>query len=128
MIEESEIFIKQVIRLRRKYSKIEEDIQDLKIELPKLAFKHIAPLNIHIVTVEKGDNFCKKVWRIRVINSNNNKGKRGGYRVFYCEGKNNSDVLLLGVYPKPEIKDNEYQKIGKELVSASCALNICSKL
>ena len=49
MIEESEIFIKQVIRLRKKYSKIEEDIQDLKIELPKLAFKHIAPLNIHIV-------------------------------------------------------------------------------
>jgi hypothetical protein len=32
-------------------------------------------------------------------------------------------VLLLGIYPKPEIKDSEYQKIGKELVSASCAKN-----
>jgi len=60
MIEESEIFIKQIIRLKRKYSKIEEDIQDLKIELPKLAFKHIAPLNIHIVTVEKEKIFVKK--------------------------------------------------------------------
>jgi mRNA-degrading endonuclease RelE of RelBE toxin-antitoxin system len=120
MIEESEIFIKQVIQLRKKYSKIEEDVRDLKIELPKLAFKHIAPLNIHIVTVEKADNFCKKVWRIRVLNSNNNKGKSSGYRVFYCEGKNDDSVLLLGIYSKPNIKDNEYQKIGKELVAASC--------
>jgi len=123
-IEESEIFIKQVIHLRRKYSKVEEDVRDLKIELPRLAFKHIAPLNIHIVTVEKGETFCKKVWRIRVINSNNNKGKRGGYRVFYCEGNVDDNVLLLGIYPKPEIKDNEYQKIGKDLVESSCYLNI----
>ncbi|MDD4989355.1 MAG: hypothetical protein PHV42_02920 [Candidatus Pacebacteria bacterium] len=121
MIEESEIFIKQVIRLRKKYSKVEEDIQALKLELPRLAFKSVAPLNIHIVTVKKEEgNFCKAVWRIRVINSNNNKGKRGGYRVFYCEGKSEGTVLLLGIYPKPEIKDNEYQTIGKELVSASC--------
>ena len=124
MIEESEIFVKQVIHLRRKYSKVEEDVRGLKIELPRLAFKHIAPLNIHIVTVEKGETFCKKVWRIRVINSNNNKGKRGGYRIFYCEGNTDGNVLLLGIYPKPEIKGNEYQTIGKELVAASCSINI----
>jgi mRNA-degrading endonuclease RelE of RelBE toxin-antitoxin system len=122
MIEESEIFIKQVIQLKRKYPKIEEDVRDLKIELPKLAFRSIAPLNIHIVTVEKEENFCKKVWRIRVINSSNNKGKRGGYRVFYCEGNTDGNILLLGIYPKPEIKDNEYQKIGKELVASSCSM------
>ncbi len=120
MIEESETFIKQVIRLRKKYSKVEEDIQALKLELPRLAFKSIAPLNIHIVTVEKENSFCKGVWRIRVINSNNNKGKREGYRVFYCEGKIENSVLLLGIYPKPEIKNNEYETIGKELVAASC--------
>jgi mRNA-degrading endonuclease RelE of RelBE toxin-antitoxin system len=119
-MEESEIFIKQVLRLSRKYPSVEYDVQSLKLELPKLAFKHIAPLNIHIVTIEKADNFCKKVWRIRLINSNNNKGKRGGYRVFYCEGKEENSILLLGIYPKPEIKDNEYQRIAKDLVSASC--------
>lgn len=119
MIEESEIFIKQVLKLSKKYPNIEEDIYSLKIELPGLAFKSIAPLNIHIVTIEKKD-ICKRVWRIRVINSNNNKGKRGGYRIFYCEGREENSILLLGIYPRPEIKDNQYQKIAKDLVETFC--------
>ncbi len=119
MIEESDIFIKQVLKLKGKYRSIEEDIRSLKLELPKIAFKSDSPLNIHIVTVERS-TIKKNVWRIRVINSDNNKGKRGGYRVFYCEGKITNMILLLGIYPKPEIKDNQYHTIGKELVMASC--------
>lgn len=120
MIEESEIFIRQVLKLKKKYPSIEEDIGALKLELPKLSFKHFPPLNIHITTINKSDNFIRRVWRIRVINSDNNKGKRGGYRIFYCEGKKQEMILLLGIYPKPQIKDNEYHIIAKELVEASC--------
>lgn len=117
MIEESEIFIKQVLRLKKKYSYIEEDVQSLKLEILRLAFKATYPLNIHIVTIKK-EHFLTEVWRIRLINSNNNKGKRGGYRVFYCKNRDNA-VLLLGIYPKQDIKNNNYQKIAKELVEIS---------
>ena len=120
MIEESEIFIRQILKLKGKYRSIESDMGALKLELPKLAFRSVAPLNIHIVTVKKSEDSIKRVWRIRVLNSNINKGKSGGYRVFYCEGKTDKSIMLLGVYPKPEINDNEYQRIGKELVDASC--------
>lgn len=120
MIEESEIFVRQIIKLKNKYRRIETDIAALKIELPKLAFRSVSPLNIHIVTVRKSEVSEKSVWRIRVLNSDIKKGKSGGYRVFYCEGKTEKSILLLGVYPKSEISDNEYQKIGKELVEASC--------
>lgn len=117
-IEESENFIKQVIKLKKKFRNIEDDIRSLKEELPKLAFRSVFPLNIHIVTVTKTENFCRNVWRIRLINSDNNKGKSGGYRIFYCEGKVEKSVLLLGIYPKQEIKNNEYEVIGRNLVAA----------
>lgn len=121
MIEESEIFIKQVLKLKSKYRSIEEDVAALKLELPRLAFQSISPLNIHIVTVEHKEFVTKKVWRIRVLNSDISKGKRGGYRIFYCEGKFDKSILLLGIYPKPDIKDNQYASIAKDLVEACCS-------
>jgi len=120
MIEESEIFVKQVFKLKSKYRKIETDIASLKLELPKLVFRSMYPLNIHIAIINRPETSVKNVWRIRVLNSDINKGKSGGYRIFYCEGRTEKSILLLGVYPKPEIKDNEYQTIAKELVAASC--------
>jgi len=119
-IEESEIFIKQVLKLNKKYRNIEVDVESFKNELPKLAFKPISPRNIPIITVKSLNIICKNVWRIRMINSDNNKGNSGGYRVFYCEGKSQESILLLGIYPKQEIKDNEYRSIAKELVEACC--------
>ena len=120
MIVESDIFIRQILKLKNKYRRVESDISALKLELPKLAFKSVSPLNIHIVTVKKSEGHFKRVWRIRVLNSDINKGKSAGYRIFYCEGNAEGTILLLGIYPKSEINDNEYQKIARELVEASC--------
>jgi mRNA-degrading endonuclease RelE of RelBE toxin-antitoxin system len=118
MIEESGIFIRQVLKLKAKYRSVESDIAVLKLELPKLAFHSISPRNIHIVTVDRSGPATKQVWRIRVLNSDVKKGKRGGYRLFYCEGKVEKSILLLNIYPKTDIKDNEYQTIAKDLVEA----------
>lgn len=120
MIEESAIFIRQVLDLKGKYRSVESDIAAFKLELPKLAFHSLPPRNIHIVTVNKFESIVRNVWRIRVLNSDIKKGKRGGYRVFYCEGKIDKTILLLGIYPKPNIKDNEYASIGRDLVGACC--------
>ena len=108
------------MKLKGKYRKIETDVAALKLELPRLAFQSVFPLNIHIATVECSGPVLKNVWRVRVMNSDINKGKRAGYRIFYCEGEIEKSVLLLGIYPKPEIKDNQYESIAKELVEACC--------
>lgn len=121
LIQESEIFIKQVYQIKKKFRNVEGDISLLKEALPALAFKHISPKNIHISTIPIKESVNKRnVWRIRMLNSDNNKGNSGGYRVFYCEGKTDELILLLGIYPKQEIKDNEYCRIAKELVEACC--------
>jgi mRNA-degrading endonuclease RelE of RelBE toxin-antitoxin system len=120
-IQESEIFIKQVYKIKKKFRSVEGDVNSLKEALPALAFKSIFPKNIHISTILIKESENKRnVWRIRILNSDNNKGNSGGYRVFYCEGKIDESVLLLGIYPKQEIKDNEYCRIAKELVEACC--------
>jgi len=120
-IQESEVFIKQVYQIKKKFRSVENDVNSLKEALTALAFKSIFPKNIHISTIPIKESVGKKnVWRIRMLNSDNNKGNSGGYRVFYCEGKTEESVLLLGIYPKQEIKDNEYCRIAKELVEACC--------
>lgn len=121
LIEESEIFIKQVYQVKKKFRSVESDVNSLKEGLPALAFKSIFPKNIHIATVPIKESVNKRnVWRIRILNSDNNKGNSGGYRIFYCEGKTKESILLLGIYPKQNIKNSEYCRIAKELVRACC--------
>lgn len=121
LIEESEIFIKQVYQVKKKFRSVESDVNSLKDGLPALAFKSIFPKNIHIATVPIKESVNKRnVWRIRILNSDNNKGNSGGYRIFYCEGKTEESILLLGIYPKQNIKNSEYSRIAKELVGACC--------
>jgi len=113
---ESEIFIKQSLKLSKKYPKIYEDIENLKEELSKIAFKELGSLNKRVSQVCLSQTCRKMVWRIRGGNSNNNKGKRGGYRVFYSDLKQDDSLLLLGIFSRPDIKRGEYPKVAKELI------------
>lgn len=120
-IRESELFIKQVFALskRNSYSKVAEDVNDLKIELPRLAFKNLPPINkpLYELAIPK-HNCLRVIWRVRIANSNNNKGKRAGYRIFYCQADGSEVVLLLGIFPRQEINDSEYRKVSEDLVEA----------
>jgi len=87
-VTESDKFLRQVTELKKKYSEVEADVDNVKDRLSAIAFKAIKPLNIPIVEINE-KSVTREVWRIRVQNSNNDKGKSAGYRIFYCRGKNN---------------------------------------
>src|ERR1051326_509385 len=120
-IRESEYFISQVIKWakNRAYSNIAEDIALLKKELPRLAFKNLPPINKPLYELDIPNRDCKRIiWRVRIANSNNNKGKRSGYRIFYCQPDGDGVVLLIGVYPRPEIDDSQYRELSTKMVES----------
>ena len=119
-IKESEYFIRQTLKLKKKYFNIHQDIDDLKKEFPKIAFQNIGSLNKPLleVPVLKSKDSKKQVWRIRCINSDNNKGKRGGYRIFYCKMDDGQTSLFLGIFSRSDIHEGEYNVIARELVLA----------
>lgn len=117
-ITESDFFVKQVVKLSKKYPSVEKDVGGLKNELPKIAFKEFPPLNKRLLEIPISDDCKKTIWRVRLINSDNNKGKRGGYRVFYTNFNSNGDPILLGIFSRSEINDGEYNAIAKDLVDS----------
>lgn len=116
IIKESDVFIKQTLKLSKKYPNIYKDIDNLKKEFSAIAFREIPPLNKRLLEVPIPNNFKKMVWRIRLINSNNNKGKSGGYRIFYTNINDNKDTIFLGIFSRPDIREGEYNPIAIELV------------
>ena len=115
IIRESYRFIKHINELRESYPSIEDDVQNLKNELPTIAYKVITKLNIPLREILFKDGTKILPWRIRLNNSDLNKGKRHGYRVFYCKN-GNGETVLLGIFMKPKLEDGQYDIIAKELI------------
>lgn len=112
---ESEKFLRHIPELKKKYPQVEEDVDNVKEQLSAIAFQIISPLNICVCEINLED-VTREVWRIRVQNSDNNKGKRAGYRIFYCRGGNKEqEILFLGIYSKPDM-DDDYEVIARDLV------------
>ena len=112
---ESEKFLRQVSELKKKYPQVEEDIDNVKDQLLMIAFKKVSELNVPIVEIDVKE-VAREIWRIRVQNSDNNKGKRAGYRIFYCRSENKDDgIIFLGIYSKPDI-EKDYEVIARDLL------------
>ena len=94
-------FIKNLKALKKKYKNIKDDVLKLANKLEK---------NPTIGT-ELGNN----TYKIRIKNSDNNKGKSAGYRVItYCINKQN-EVYLVTIYSKSD-KENILDLELKELI------------
>ena len=96
-------FEKDVRRLAKRYRKIKLDIQPL------------------IQTLEAGElpghqipNIDQAVFKVRVSNSDIQKGKSGGYRVIYYL-KTNTQILLITMYSKSDRSDMTPNEIGELL-------------
>lgn len=93
------LFDKQVKKLSKKYNLIKEDLKVFVVDFDK---------NHQEATTIKNNLF-----KVRVANSNKNKGKRAGYRIYYYM-KINEIVYLLTIYDKSQIESinenilNEY--------------------
>jgi mRNA-degrading endonuclease RelE of RelBE toxin-antitoxin system len=91
--------------LAKKYRNIRSDTQSVITELQKGNF-----LGDRLSGF--GENYF--IYKIRVKNSNIQKGKSAGYRLIYCV-ESPTSVLLLTIYSKSEQEDISVQAINSIL-------------
>lgn len=95
-------FIKNLKTLKKKYKNIKNDVLELANELEK----------IPTIGIDLGNN----TFKIRIKNSDNNKGKSAGYRIVtYCINEN-KEVFLVTIYSKSE-KENILDIELKDLIA-----------
>lgn len=98
-VEASPTFLKNIRILRKKYPRIQNDMQLViqQLEQGELLGDQISGV---------GD----PVFKLRVKNSDIQKGKSGGYRLIYYV-KTATGIVLLTVYPKSEQSDIDATEI-----------------
>jgi len=83
------LFDNQFKKLAKKYNLIKDDMQ--------IFINDFDSLHLQSTPIKKN------IYKIRLSNSNKNKGKRAGYRVYYYL-KVNEIVYLVTIYDKSEIE------------------------
>ncbi|MEA3315399.1 MAG: hypothetical protein U9Q30_06060 [Campylobacterota bacterium] len=83
------LFDKQVKKLSKKYNLIKEDLKEFIVDFD----------NNH----KEATSIKNNLFKVRVANSNKNKGKRAGYRIYYYI-KINDTVHLLTIYDKSQVE------------------------
>jgi len=83
------LFDKQFKKLFKKYNLIKNDVEELIINFDELH--------------QQATSIKSDLYKIRLSNSNKNKGKRAGYRVYYYL-KIDEVVYLLTIYDKSDIE------------------------
>ena len=88
-IETTDLFVKQIKRLRKKYASLAKDLQDFQEKLLEDPF----------MGVQLGDNMFK----VRVAIKSKGKGKSGGLRIITFVVVTEETIFLLTAYDKSEI-------------------------
>lgn len=102
-------FKRNIRQLAKKYRRIKSDLEALFIELGQ--------------GQTPGDQISGvqyEVYKVRVKNSDNNKGKSGGYRVIY-QRTENSEIILVTIYSKSDQSDIATQEIRDIILAHSSA-------
>lgn len=97
-------------RLKKRNKNIIGDIKNTLEELEVGIFK-----GDEVFSYQQGEH----IFKVRVINSNNNKGKSSGYRLIYYVIKDDQEVYLLTIYSKSEqsnITQAEIRQIIKKCI------------
>ena len=84
-----DLFDKQFKKLSKKYNLIKDDVEELINDFDDLHLQ-ATPIKTNL-------------YKIRLANSNKNKGKRAGYRIYYYI-KIETTVYLLTIYDKSEVQ------------------------
>ena len=85
-------FLKELKKLAKRYKSIKKDYLRLLEILSNNPF-------------EQSLNIGNNCFKIRLKNSDNNKGKSGGYRVIYFVLNEKNEVTLLSIYSKSDIEN-----------------------
>jgi mRNA-degrading endonuclease RelE of RelBE toxin-antitoxin system len=92
-------FQKKIKSLEKKYRNIKDDVRPIvdSIAIGELPGDRITDLN-------------QEIYKVRIKNSNNHKGKSSGYRLIYYV-KTIERVILVTIYSKSEQEDIEKNEI-----------------
>ena len=99
-------FKKELKQLSKRYRSIKKDYIDLLETLSKSNPKEISTY------------LGKDCYKIRLQNSDNNKGKSSGYRVIYLIIEENSNIILLSIYSKADFENISEEKIDLKIIEA----------
>ncbi|MEA2047515.1 MAG: hypothetical protein U9O64_03610 [Campylobacterota bacterium] len=97
-------FNKELKKLSKRYKNIKEDYRYL---LEILSTKNIKDVSIHL---------GKECYKIRLKNSDNNKGKSSGYRVIYLHIENDLNIVLLSIYTKADFENISEKEIDARII------------
>jgi mRNA-degrading endonuclease RelE of RelBE toxin-antitoxin system len=93
-------------KLSKKYKNIKSDYKRLLETLSKSNPKDIA--------VYLG----KDCYKLRLKNSDNNRGKSSGYRVIYLYVEDELNIILLSIYSKSDLSNISEEDIDKKILEA----------
>ena len=99
----SKEFLKDIIRLRKRYKRIGDDIEALKAEMRRQEYR--------------GDlmpGYAVPLYKVRMANRSARRGKRGGFRVIYRQQSSDS-ILFLHIYSKSDKDDVRANEISRLL-------------
>jgi mRNA-degrading endonuclease RelE of RelBE toxin-antitoxin system len=103
-------FQRDIRRLSKRYRSIRIDLQSLleQLETGELPGEQISDINY-------------VVFKVRVKNSNIQKGKSSGYRVIYYS-KTSDQILLLTIYPKSDQSSIDVSEVREVITDAEALL------
>lgn len=96
-------FLKDVKQLRKRYRRVEDDVEELVAEMERGTFR--------------GDlmpGYSKDVYKVRVANRSARRGRRGGFRIIYAM-LNVHTVAFLHIYSKSDKSDVSEGDISRML-------------
>ena len=104
-VEITSIFKRNIRRLAKKYRKIRNDVQSVieQLERGKLPGDRLSGIDY-------------EVFKLRVRNSDIQKGKSGGYRLIYYV-KTSTAIVLLTIYSKSEQEDIAAEELLEIIVA-----------
>ncbi len=106
-VKTTDIFLKNIKKLSKKYRRIKKDFLPLLEELEAGQF-----------VGDPISGFDNEIYKVRVPSSDQQKGKSGGFRLIYYTVLENKEIILLTMYAKAKqsnIRKNEIQKILDQL-------------
>jgi mRNA-degrading endonuclease RelE of RelBE toxin-antitoxin system len=86
-------FLKDLRRLEKKYRRVRQDVKPL-----------IAELESGTTPGDQLQRVGRTVYKVRIANSDAQRGKSGGYRVLYYL-RTTTSVYLIAIYSKTEFED-----------------------
>lgn len=97
-------FKKELKKLSKRYKSLKKDYLEL---LELLSTSNPKDISIHL---------SSNCYKIRLKNSDNNKGKSGGYRVIYLLIEDDFEIILLSIYSKSDYENISDSEIDKKII------------